>query len=180
MIRMTAQIAPYNVILGSNVVIEDKVVIYENTTIEDNAVVHAGAVIGGEGFECKRDGDIIFTVRHAGSTLIQKGSEIGYNTCIDRAVYPWDSTQIGEYSILDNLVHIGHGVRIGKRNLIAAGSVVAGRTITGADVWIGVGATISNGLEIGDNCSVDIGSVVIRDILEGMEVFGNPARVIRK
>lgn len=178
-ISKTAQIAQYNVELGNHVVIEDNVVIYENTRIEDNVVIHAGAVIGGEGFECKRDNDIIFTVKHAGSTIIRRGSEIRYNTCIDKAVYPWDSTRIGEYSILDNLVHIGHGVKIGKRNLIAAGSVIAGRTVTGEDVWIGVGSTVSNGLCIGNNCKIDIGSVVIKSILEGMEVYGNPARVIK-
>lgn len=179
-ISNTASIANTNVFIGDRVIIEDYVKIYENTRIEDDAIVHSGAIIGGEGFECKNDGSIVFSINHAGSVTIKKRSEIGNNTCIDKALYPWDSTVISEYCVLDNLVHIGHGVKIGKRNLIAAGSVVAGRTETGQDIWIGLGSLISNGLHIGDNSKIDIGSVVIKDVKENTEVFGNPARTIKK
>ena len=179
-ISSSAKIAENNVNIGNNVVIEDNVVIFENTTIEDDVVIHAGAIIGGEGFECKNNGEYIFTVRHSGAVVLERGCEIRYNTCIDKAVYTWDTTMIGEYSVLDNLVHIGHAVKVGKRNLLAAGSVVAGRTETGEDVWIGVGATVCNGLHIGSHAKIDMGSVVIKDVEDNCEVFGNPARVVKK
>lgn len=178
-ISKSAVIASHNVVIGNQVTIEDNVVIYENTTIEDNVVIRAGSIIGGEGFECKNDGNEVFTVRHAGRVTIKKGCEIKYNTCIDKALYPWDSTEIGEYGVLDNLVHIGHGVKLGKRNLVAAGSTMAGRTATGNDVWIGLGATVSNGLKIGSHSKIDIGSVVIKDVRAYTEVYGNPARVVK-
>lgn len=175
-----AKIAEKNVVIGNNVVIEDNVVVFKNTTIEDDVVVHAGAIIGGEGFECKNNGEITFSVRHAGSVILEKGCEVQYNTCIDKAVYTWDATKIGQYSRLDNLVHVGHAIKIGKRNMLAAGSIIGGRTVTGDDVWIGIGATVCNGLHIGDGARIDIGSVVLKDVDAGCEVFGNPARVIKK
>lgn len=178
-ISPTAQIASMNVVIGNNVTIEENVIIYENTIIKDNVVIHAGCIIGGVGFESKKNDEKIFTVKHVGSVRIERGSEIGYNTCIAKALYSWDYTQIGDYCRLDNLVHVSHGVKIGMRGIIAAGSKIAGRTIIGDDVWVGIGCTISNGLHLGNNCKIDIGSVVIRDVKDDCEVFGNPARVVR-
>lgn len=178
-ISSKSSIASENVSIGNNVTIEENVVIYENTTIEDDVVIHAGCIVGGIGFECKKNNGEIFTVKHAGSVRIGKGSEIGYNTCIAKALYPWDCTQIGNYCRLDNFVHISHGVKIGNRGIIAAGSKIAGRVVMGNDVWIGIGCTISNGLYLGDNCKTDAGSVIIRDVKDNSEVFGNPARVVK-
>ncbi len=179
-ISPTAQIASRNVLIGNHVKIEENVVIYENTIIEDDVVIHAGCIIGGTGFECKKTDGKTFTVEHAGSVKIGMGSEIGYGACIAKALYPWDCTRIGNYCRLDNLVHISHGVKIGERGMIAAGSKIAGRVVIGDDVWVGIGCIVSNGLYLGDNCKIDIGSVVIRDVKDNCEVFGNPARVVKK
>lgn len=179
-ISANARIAENNVVIGNHVVIEDNVVIFENTTIEDDVIIHSGAVIGGEGFECKNNGEYIMSIMHSGNVRIGRGCNIHHNVCIDKAVYTWDATEIGECSAIDNLVQIAHGVKIGKRNLIAANNTIAGRTVSGDDVWFGVGATISNGLHIGNHAKIDIGSVVIKDVPDECEVFGNPARVIKK
>ncbi|MCI8779902.1 MAG: UDP-3-O-(3-hydroxymyristoyl)glucosamine N-acyltransferase [Lachnospiraceae bacterium] len=178
-ISSRAQIASENVLIGNNVTIEENVVIYENTIIEDDAVIHAGCIIGGIGFECKKNEGAVFTVKHAGSVKIGQGSEIGYNTCVAKALYPWDCTQIGDYCRIDNLVQISHGVKIGARGIIAAGSKIAGRVVIGDDVWLGIGCTVSNGLYLGNNSKVDIGSVVIRNVKDNCEVFGNPARALK-
>ena len=49
----------------------------------------------------------------------------------------------------------------------------------GADVWIGGGAIILPGVRIGDRAVIGAGSVVTRDVPEGMFAAGNPCRVIR-
>ena len=51
---------------------------------------------------------------------------IGSNTTVDRAVL--NSTIIGEYSQIDNLVQIAHNVIIGKHAIIAAQVGIAGST----------------------------------------------------
>lgn len=168
-----ACIAETNVVIGNNVVIEEFVVIRENTIIGDNVIIRAGAKIGGQGFEFKRKSGQIFAVEHLGGVRIEKFAEIQYNTCVDKAVYPWDDTIIGEYSKIDNLVHIGHAVKIGDRTMIVAQSGVGGRTVIDDDVWIGFGTTIRNGISIENKSRVNMGAVVTKSVLSGQSVTGN-------
>jgi maltose O-acetyltransferase len=49
----------------------------------------------------------------------------------------------------------------------------------GADVWVGGGALILAGVRIGARAVIGAGSVVTRDIPEGVFAAGNPCRVIR-
>lgn len=50
----------------------------------------------------------------------------------------------------------------------------------GNNVWIGGSVTILPGVKIGSNVTIGAGSVVTRDIPDGVVAVGNPARVIRK
>lgn len=168
-----ASISNKNVIIGNNVKIEEFVVIRENTIIGDNSIIRAGVIIGGEGYEYKRIDGIIMNVNHCGGVIIGSNVEIQYNSCVDKALYTWDNTKIGDYTKLDNFVHIEHGVKVCERCLIASRTTVGGRTIIGKDSWVGLGATISNGLVLGDRVSVSLGSVVTKNLLDGEKVSGN-------
>ncbi len=172
-ISKLSSISDNNVIIGNNVTIEEFVVIRENTVIGDNSIIRSGVIIGGEGFEYKRTDGIIMNVNHCGGVIIGNNVEIQYNSCIDKALYTWDNTIIGDYSKLDNLVHIEHGVKIGNRCLIASRSTFGGRTVLGDDSWVGLGATISNGLILGNNVSISLGSVVTKNLNDMDKVSGN-------
>lgn len=161
-----------NVVIGSNVNIEENSIIRENVCIGDNTIIRAGVVIGGEGFQFNKEGRTIF-IEHSGGVKIGKNVEVQYNTCIDKAMFPWDNTIICDETKIDNLVYVAHGVKIGKRCLIAANASICGSTVIGDDCWVGVSATISNGLIIGNNVSIKIGSVVTRNIEDGVSVSGN-------
>jgi maltose O-acetyltransferase len=50
----------------------------------------------------------------------------------------------------------------------------------GSDVWVGGGAIICPGVTIGSRSVIGAGSVVTRDIPEGVFAAGNPCRVIRE
>ncbi len=50
----------------------------------------------------------------------------------------------------------------------------------GSDVWVGGGAIICPGLKIGSKSVIGAGSVVTRDIPDGVFAAGNPCRVIRE
>lgn len=172
-ISSLACVAPNNVVIGNGVTIEEFAVIRENTVIGDNTVIRAGAKIGGEGFEFKRSNGKIKAVRHLGGVEIGENVEIQYNTAIDKAVYPWDNTVVGDYTKIDNLVHIGHAVKLGKDVMVVAQSGIGGRTVIGDGTWIGFGSTIINGISIGKNARANIGSVVTRDIPDNGSVTGN-------
>ncbi|GAA0818534.1 UDP-3-O-(3-hydroxymyristoyl)glucosamine N-acyltransferase [Clostridium tertium] len=172
-ISPTAIISNKNVKIGNNVVIEEYVIIREHTTIKDNCIIRANTVIGGEGYEFKRYDNKTIGVDHIGGVIIEENAEIQYSACIDKAIYPWDNTIIGEYSRIDNLVHIAHAVKVGKRCFITSKTTIGGRTIIGDDCWFGIGATVSNGLIIGNNSSISLGAVVTRSLKENSKVSGN-------
>ena len=161
-----ASISNTNVTIGNNV-------IRENTVIGDNSIIRAGCILGGEGFEYKRTDGIIMNVTHCGGVIVGENVEVQYNTCIDKALYTWDNTIVSDYSKIDNMVHLEHGVKVGERCLIASRTTVGGRTVIGSDSWIGLGAIISNGLTLGNKVSVSLGSVVTKNIEDGEKVSGN-------
>ncbi len=174
-ISKLAFIADCNVVIGNNVTIEEFVSIKENTVIGDNSVIRSGTVIGSTGYEFKRnfDGSESFLVEHIGGVKIGKNVEIQHNTCVDKAIYPWDDTVIEEHSNIDNLVHVAHGVKIGKLSYVVAGVKIGGRCIIGENAWIGLGAMIRNGLTIGSNSRVNMGAVVTKSVADGEAVSGN-------
>lgn len=172
-ISKAAIISNNNVRIGNNVVIEEYVIIRENTTIKDNCIIRANSIIGGEGYEFKRYDNKTMGVSHIGGVIIEENAEVQYSSCIDKAIYPWDNTIIGEYSRIDNLVQISHAVKVGKRCFITSKTTIGGRTVIGDDCWFGLGATVSNGLVIGNNSSVSLGAVVTRNLKENSKVSGN-------
>ena len=162
-----------NVVIGKNVIINDNVTI-SNSIIMDNCIIKAGSRIGGTGFgfEMKTKQKIY----HSGNVIIGKNSSIGSNTTIDRAVF--DSTIIGDYSNIDNLVQIAHNVIIGDFAVIAAQVGIAGSTNIGKYVKIGGQAGISGHLVIGDNVTIAAKSGVTKNIDNNKIVAGFPAKDI--
>jgi UDP-3-O-[3-hydroxymyristoyl] glucosamine N-acyltransferase len=140
----------------------------------ENCVIQSGARIGGTGFgfEMKTKQKI----NHTGNVIIGKNSSIGSNTTIDRAVF--DSTIIGEFSNIDNLVQIAHNVVIGDFAVIAAQVGIAGSTQIGKNIKIGGQAGIAGHLVIGDNVTIAAKSGVTKNIPDNNVVAGFPAKDI--
>ena len=172
-ISKLAYISPKNVVIGDNVTIEEFVSIKSNTVIGDNCFIGSGSVIGGDGFEYKKYDNKTVKVKHYGGVILENNVSVDYNSCIDKAIYPWDDTLIKEYTRIDNLVHIAHACKIGKRVFMPAGSVIAGRVEIGDDSWIGIGVSIRNGLKIGKNARCNMGAVVTKNVADNESVTGN-------
>ncbi len=162
-----------NVQINKNVIINDNVSI-SNSIIKENCIIKSGARIGGTGFgfEMKTKKKI----HHSGDVIIGKNTSIGSNTTIDRAVF--DSTRIGEFSNIDNLVQIAHNVTIGDYAVIAAQVGIAGSTNIGKYIKIGGQAGISGHLIIGNNVSIAAKSGVTKNITDNKIVAGFPAKDI--
>lgn len=168
----TAYVAERNVRIGERCYIGPNVSILENSILDDDVIIRAGSVIGTEGFEFKRIEEEIMPVIHAGGVLLHNRVEIQANCCVSKSIFGC-FTEIGEDTKLDNMVHIAHNVRIGKRCRLAACAMLAGSVTVGDDVWIGPSASISSEVEIGDGASVTIGSVVTKNVAPGKRVTGN-------
>lgn len=171
-IHKTAYIADERVVIGRNVVIEPNVTILEDVEIGDDCVIRAGSVIGSEGFEHKKTSKGLLSVRHDGKVILGNRVEIGALNSISKG-FAYRNTIVGDETRTDNLVHIAHGVQIGKRCLFPASCMIAGSCNIEDDVWIGPNASISSQVTIGKNAFVTIGSVVTKDVKEAEKVTGN-------
>ncbi|HLG35487.1 MAG TPA: UDP-3-O-(3-hydroxymyristoyl)glucosamine N-acyltransferase [Bacteroidia bacterium] len=173
--------------IGHHVIIEEGCSIGSNVKIGHNTVVHRGTIIGnlvvigcnntiggvGFGYEKEENGKYIL-MPHLGNVVISDFVEVGNNTCIDRAVL--GSTIISEYVKIDNLVHIAHGVFIGKNSLVIANSMIGGSVRVGENCWLAPSASVINKGEIGDGAVVGMGAVVIKRVEVNQTVAGNPAQ----
>ncbi|MEO8412017.1 MAG: UDP-3-O-(3-hydroxymyristoyl)glucosamine N-acyltransferase [Ginsengibacter sp.] len=170
-----------NVFLGNHVTVGDNCIIHPNVSIYDysiignNVEIHSGTVIGSDPFylNTKKNRKAWYKKMPAcGNVVIEDNVEIGANCTIDRGVS--NKTKIGMGTKLDNLVHIGHEVVIGKNCILAAQVGIAGGTTLGDGVilWgqVGVNKTIT----IGDNAVV-MGQAGITSSIEGNKAYwGTP------
>ncbi len=163
--------------IGKGSIIHPNVSLYDDTIIGDHVEIHSGTVIGSDAFyfNSKKNREVWYRkMRSCGIAVIENYVEIGSNCTIDRGVS--DVTRVGEGTKIDNLVHLGHDVIVGKNCLIAAQVGVAGGTILGNGVilWgqVGVNKTIS----IGDNAVVMGQSGVASDIEGNKTYWGTPVQ----
>jgi len=171
------------VVIGADCSIAPNVTIYSGVTLHDRVMVHAGAVLGSDGFGYVRD---VATGKYEkfpqqGRLEIHDDVEIGANATIDRGAL--DVTVIGRGTKVDNLVHIGHNVRIGENVVIAAqtgisgSSVIEDEVIVGGQVGIAEHVTIKKGAILGAKCGVPSGKTIQGG---GMVYWGIPARPIKQ
>jgi acetyltransferase-like isoleucine patch superfamily enzyme len=87
-----------------------------------------------------------------------------------------DGVRIAAHTVI---IPANHNVADDVTPLHKSGTSAEGIDI-GANVWIGSGARILDGVHIGRRAIVGAGSVVTKAVPEGATVVGVPARVIRQ
>jgi len=184
------------VFIGENCKVGAKTHIYPQVTLREGTVVgrecilHCGVRLGGDGYGFnngrREDGSVyIEKIPQLGIVEIGDGVEIGSNTTIDRARI--GRTYIGPMTKIDNLVQIGHNVKIKGYSGLIAQSGIAGSTEIGCGclIWAQAGISghikIADGVQVGPQAGVPQsldGSVkyVIGTPCESMKDFG--ARVL--
>ncbi len=167
-----------NTVIGPGVVLGDQCRVGANTTIGhaligNRAEIGSGASIGGPGFGFEPHETGLVRMLQVGRVIIEDDVDIGANTAIDRGAT--GDTVIGAGSKLDNLVQIGHNVRMGKFCIVCGQAGIAGSTVLGDGVIIGGGSSVSDHLTIGSGAKIAGKSGVMRDIEPGGVVAGYPA-----
>lgn len=162
-----------NVQIGDNNIIHPNCVIYENTTLKNNCVINSNTVIGSEGFGfIPKDGEWV-KMPQKGGVKIMSFVEIGTNCCVDRPSVGF--TLIDEGTKLDNLVQIGHGVKIGKNCAFAAQVGIAGGAIIGDGVILAGQVGVNNRVKVGNNVIASSKCGIHCDIEDGKVISGFPA-----
>jgi UDP-3-O-[3-hydroxymyristoyl] glucosamine N-acyltransferase len=164
-----------HVTIGKNCLIHPGVCIYDHAIIGDNVVIHSGAILGADAFYFKRkkDREVQYEkMLSCGRVIVESDVEIGAGCAIDKGVS--GDTIIGRGTKLDNQVHIGHGVVIGKNCLIAAQVAVAGKTIIEDEVILWGQVGVNKDLTIGKGAIVYAQSGVPSSIEGGKTYFGSP------
>ena len=169
-------------VIGPGVRIGRDCVIAGGATIQvalvgNNVIIHNGARIGQDGFGYAPGPRGMLKIVQIGRVIIQDHVEIGANTTIDRGTM--DDTVIGEGTKIDNLVQIGHNVRIGRHCGIVSQVGIAGSTVIGDGVMIGGAAGINGHIKIGDGAQIAAMSGVLAEVPPGEKYGGVPARPLK-
>jgi UDP-3-O-[3-hydroxymyristoyl] glucosamine N-acyltransferase len=159
--------------LGDDSIIYPNVVIYDGTRIGRRCVIHAGVIIGSDGYGFAMHEGKHHKIPQIGIVRIEDDVEIGAGTTIDRAAL--GETVIGEGTKIDNLVQIGHNVKIGKHCLLVSQVGIAGSTELGDHVFVAGQSGFSGHLKIGHRVQVAAKSAVLADVPDDTKVMGSPA-----
>ena len=153
-----------NSAVGADSQLSARVTLGAGCSMGERCIVHSGVVIGADGFGFAPHGGRWEKIEQLGSVRIGNDVEIGANTCIDRGAL--QNTIIEDGVKLDNLIQIGHNVRIGAHSALEGCVGVAGSASIGAHCTIGGGAVVLGHLSLADHVHISAASVVTRSILK--------------
>ena len=161
-------------------------------TIGDRFICQPGAVIGADGFSFvtpEKSGveeiretlgsradikDQSWTRIHSlGAVTIGDDVEIGANVCVDRGTVR--DTSIGSGTKLDNLVHIGHNVQIGRDCLLCGQVGIAGSARIGDRVVMGGQCGVNDNIFVGDDVICGGATKIFTNAPAGRVLLGYPA-----
>jgi len=142
--------------VGARTHIYPQVTLREGTIVGQDCILHCGVRLGGDGygFNTTMEGGVpkIEKIPQLGIVELGDGVEIGSNTTIDRARI--GRTYIGPMTKIDNLVQIGHNVKVKGYSGLIAQSGVAGSTEIGMGCLVWAQAGISGHIKIADGVQV--------------------------
>jgi UDP-3-O-[3-hydroxymyristoyl] glucosamine N-acyltransferase len=146
--------------------------------IGDRVYLYPGSRIGQDGFGFAMTPDGFHTVPQLGRVVIENDVEVGANTTIDRGAL--DDTRIGEGTRIDNLVMIGHNVKVGKFCVLVAQCGISGSTVLEDHVVVAGQVGIAGHLRIGKGSRIGAKAGVMSDLPPRSDVVGAPAQPVRE
>lgn len=167
-----------NAVIGDGVKIGNHCWIGANATVSHSIIgdytrLYPGVRVGQDGFGFAIDPAGHVKVPQLGRVIIGQHVEIGANTTIDRGAGP--DTVIGDGTWIDNLVQIGHNVKIGRGCVIVAQVGISGSTELNDFVLVGGQAGIAGHLKISSGVRIGAQAGVMSDLDVPGEYLGSPA-----
>jgi UDP-3-O-[3-hydroxymyristoyl] glucosamine N-acyltransferase len=178
--------------IGDDALILQGAHIGARVTIGHRVICQPGAVVGSDGFSFvtpeksgveeiretlgQRDGITAQSwtrIHSLGAVTIGNDVEIGANACIDRGTIR--DTQIGDGTKLDNLVHIGHNVQVGRDCLLCGQVGIAGSSRIGDRVVLAGQCGVNDNIFVGDDVIAGGGTKIFTNAPEGRVLLGYPA-----
>ncbi|MFQ4143766.1 UDP-3-O-(3-hydroxymyristoyl)glucosamine N-acyltransferase [Chlorogloeopsis sp. ULAP02] len=159
--------------IGDRTTLHANCTIHERTLIGTDCEIHSGAVIGAEGFGFVPTATGWLKMEQSGYTVLEDGVVIGCNSAVDRPAV--GETRIGRYTVIDNLVQIGHGCQIGAGCALAGQSGMAGGVKIGNRVILAGQVGIANQVKIGDGAIASAKAGIHSDVPPREIVSGTPA-----
>lgn len=178
--------------LGDDALILQGVRIGARVTLGARVICQPGAVIGADGFsfvtpeksgveeirETLGQRDQIHAqswtrIHSLGAVTIGDDVEIGANVCIDRGTIR--DTSIGSGTKLDNLVHIGHNVQVGRDCLLCGQVGIAGSARIGDRVVLAGQCGVNDNIFVGDDVICGGATKVFTNAPAGRVLLGYPA-----
>ncbi len=141
--------------------------------IGNSVRLYPGVCVGQDGFGFAIDPAGHVKVPQLGRVIIEDHVQVGANTTIDRGAGP--DTVIGQGTWIDNLVQIGHNVKMGKGCVIVSQVGISGSTELADFVVLGGQAGVAGHLKLGSGARVAAQSGVMRNVPAGEEQMGSPA-----
>ena len=161
--------------LGDHVYIGSGARLIGEVHVGNNVVIRENTVIGADGLSTDRDeSGKALTMPQFGGVVLEDDVQIGALTVIARGAI--DNTTIKSGSKVDNSSFISHNVVLGEDTFVVGESIMFGSSSTGSGAFISGNSTIRDGCHIGDEAIVGMGSVVVKNVDDGVIVKGNPAK----
>ncbi len=113
------------------------------------------------------------------SAVISPSAKIGEGTVVMAGAVINADAVIGNHCIVNTGATVDHDCMVEDYCHVAPGVHISGGTHVGEGTWVGVGSSVIQCLNIGKNCMIGAGSVVVKDIPDNVTAFGCPAKVIK-
>lgn len=150
--------------IGEGSRLDPNVTLYHKIKIGKHVIIASGTVIGSDGFGIAKHKGVWHKVPQLGRVIIEDYVEIGSNCSIDRGAI--DDTVIERGAKLDNLIQVGHNVRIGQNTAIAGCVGISGSATIGSNCLVGGQSGFAGHITIADNVVVTGGTEVSKSIRE--------------
>jgi len=148
---------------------------------------HAFITLGSIGNSGRRQA-LYGTLRKIGFTLpaiVDPSAVLGRDVVIQDGVFVGKGavvntgTRVGCCAIINTGAILEHDCIVGDFAHISPGCTLCGQVQVGKGTHVGAGSVVRQQIQIQENCVIGAGSVVVRNIVAGVQAYGNPCEVVK-